>query len=283
MSEEQVPEPQNSDGGEAPEKKATASSRLIRLLSSLLSIYILLALFAWFGAEMLIFQPHPSGYKDKSVITKLTCADGTKISAFYLPNPSAKYTILYSHGNAEDLWDIRTTLMFLQRHGYAVFSYDYPGYGTSEGRPTEDGCYQAIDAAYAHLTETLKVDPDNLILMGRSVGGGPTMHLASTKPHKALILESTFTSTFRVAVPFPLFPFDRFPNKERIASYKKPLLLMHGTEDRVVPFWHGEANFAACPSEKKQSLMIEGAGHNNFRQKAGLRYIEAMKNFPKSF
>ncbi|MDF1662560.1 MAG: alpha/beta hydrolase [Planctomycetota bacterium] len=270
-----------------PEKtepiKTTLAGRIRRLLSSLLCIYVLLALFAWFGAELLIFQPHPSGYKDHSAITKLTCADGTKISAFYLPNPKAKYTILYSHGNAEDLADVRSTLMLYQRLGYAVLSYDYPGYGTSEGRPTESGCYQAIDAAYAHLTKDLKVPSDQIILMGRSVGGGPTMYLASTKEHKALILESTFTSTFRVAIPFPLFPFDRFPNKQRISQYKKPLLLMHGSADRVIPYWHGEANLEACPSEIKQALLIDGAGHNNFRQKAGQRYIEVIKNFPKAF
>lgn len=272
------------DAVETPETpKPGVGARIKRLASSLICIYVLLGLFAWFGAELLIFQPHPSGYKDKSVITKLTCADGTKISAFYLPNPGAKYTILYSHGNAEDLWDVRSTLMFYQRHGFAVLSYDYPGYGTSEGRPTESGCYQAIDAAYGHLTETLKVPADQIILMGRSVGGGPTMHLASTKDHKALILESTFTSTFRVPIPFPLFPFDRFPNKKRLSKYQKPLLLMHGDADRVIPFSHGKANFEACPSKKKQSLFVEGAGHNNFRQKAGLRYIEAIKNFPKSF
>lgn len=281
MSENSDSKPE--EGKETKKSEPTIGSRLRRLLASLLSIYILLALFAWFGAELLIFQPHPSGYKDKSAITKLTCADGTKISAFYLPNLTAKYTILYSHGNAEDLADIRSTLMLYHRLGFAVLSYDYPGYGTSEGRPTESGCYQAIDAAYAYLTADLKVPTDQIILMGRSVGGGPTMYLASTKEHKALILESTFTSTFRVAIPFPLFPFDRFPNKERLSKYKKPLLLMHGSADRVIPYWHAEALLEACPTENSQALLIDGAGHNNFRQKAGQRYIEVLQNFPKSF
>jgi abhydrolase domain-containing protein 17 len=274
--------PKESVKSEKPVKKRLLGA-LRRFVISGLSIYGLLVVFAWLGSELLIFQPHPSGYEDGPAILKLPLSNKDTISALYLANPKAKYTILYSHGNAEDLNDIHSTLQYLKRLGYSVFAYDYPGYGTSTGRPTEKGCYRAIEACYEHLTTTLKVSPEKLILMGRSVGGGPTMHLAATKGHKALILECTFTSTFRVAFPFPFIPFDRFPNKALIKNYKQPVLIMHGGADRVIPIHHGKDLFATCPSENKRSLFVDKAGHNNFRQKAGLKYRQALTDFPSLF
>src|SRR5215467_11787123 len=106
-----------------------------RLLSSMilvpLLIYILCAAGAYLFSERIIFQPQKSSYHDDQEIIKPTSKDGTKISAIYLPNPKAEYTILYSHGNAEDLGDGLNDIEMMNRLGFAVFAYDYHGYGTS--------------------------------------------------------------------------------------------------------------------------------------------------------
>ncbi|HAX79930.1 MAG TPA: hypothetical protein DCY88_29865 [Cyanobacteria bacterium UBA11372] len=90
----------------------------------------------------MIFLPQPSTYEDTQDIIKLTTANGVSISAIYLPNPKAKYTILYSHGNAEDLGYGLPMLKELRDIGFSVFAYDYQGYGTSRGTPSEANAYQ---------------------------------------------------------------------------------------------------------------------------------------------
>jgi len=116
------------------------------LAASLLRIAVLLYL----GADCLWllpvgpihFLPRPSSYKDTPEFLKLSAEDGNKITALYLPNPSAKFTLLISHGNSEDLGDDRDWHQDLRKAGFNVFAYDYEGYGTSEGKPNEKRTYQ---------------------------------------------------------------------------------------------------------------------------------------------
>lgn len=85
-----------------------------------LVVYGYLLWLGWFQSERLIFLPQPASYRDGDAILKLTTSDGLQISAVYLPNPAAAYTLLYSHGNAEDLGDILPRLVGLQQAGFAV-------------------------------------------------------------------------------------------------------------------------------------------------------------------
>lgn len=251
-----------------------------RMLKSLIFIYLFFAIYVYFRADSMIFLPQPSSYQDTKDIIKLKSEDSTKLSATYLLNPKAKYTILYAHGNAEDLGDIKPILEKLRGYGFSVFAYDYRGYGTSEGTPSEQNAYKDIDAAYNYLTQQLKISPDKIIVIGRSVGGGSAVDLAARKPLAGLILESTFTSAFKVKVPFPILPFDKFTNLEKIKKVKSPVLVMHGKADEVIPFSHGEQLFAAAQSPKL-SLWVEGAGHNDFDSVAGARYGKILQEFVK--
>lgn len=108
-------------------------SVLWRLLYIPMVPYLSFAVFGLFFADSLIFLPHPSSYRDSPEILKLRSTDGRQISAVYLANASATYTLLVSHGNAEDLGDDREWLKDLRQAGFNVFAYDYQGYGTSEG------------------------------------------------------------------------------------------------------------------------------------------------------
>lgn len=242
-----------------------------------LGVYGYLLWLGWFQSEQLIFLPRPASYQDGDAIFKLTTADGLQISAVYLPNPEATYTLLYSHGNAEDLGDILPRLVGLQQGGFAVLAYDYRGYGTSEGIPSEAGAYKDIEAAYAYLVEQ-GIPPERILVYGRSVGGGPSVYLAAQKPVGGLILESTFVTAFRVLTRIPLLPFDRFDNLSRIAQINCPLLILHGTQDRLIPFWHAEALYQAA-RDPKRLVPIEGADHNNLLQVAGERYLPILHQF----
>ncbi|MEB3179284.1 MAG: alpha/beta hydrolase [Nostocaceae cyanobacterium] len=249
-----------------------------RVVKSLIFIYLFFAIYVFFRADSMIFQPQSSSYQDSREIIKLTNADQSRLAAIHLVNPTAKYTILYAHGNAEDLGDIRPILEDLRDVGFSVFAYDYRGYGTSEGTPSEKNAYQDIDTAYNYLTQELKISPQQIILFGRSVGGGSVVDLATRQPVGGLIVESTFISAFRVVVPFAILPFDKFSNLQKIKKVRCPVLVMHGKVDEVIPFWHGEKLFAAVRSPKL-SLWVEGANHNDFAAVAGKRYADILRDF----
>lgn len=245
---------------------------------SLLFVYFALNLFAFLFAERLIFRPPVAAYHDTPEILKLTTRNRHQISALHLPNPTAKFTILYSHGNGSDLGTSRAELEELRRIGFAVFAYDYQGYGTSQGTPSEQNTYDDIDTAYQYLTKTLKVPSDRIILYGFSVGSGPSIDLATRQPVAGLILEGAFTSTFRVVTYFPILLLDRFRNLDKIQSVHCPILVIHGTADDVIPFHHGQTLYKAA-NQPKQFLAIEGAGHNNLTYIAGEEYRQALKDF----
>lgn len=251
---------------------------LKRMIRFPIILYVAVGVWAYFYSERLIFIPPPSSYAMTPELLTLKTTKDVKITALYLPNPKAKYTILYSHGNAEDLGDSRFLLEQFRQRGFAVFSYDYPGYGMSQGKPSELGTYQAIDAAYDYLTQQLKIPPDQIIAYGRSVGGGPSVDLASRQPLGGLILESTFLSTFRVKIDLPLYPFDKFANLRKISAVKVPVLVIHGTVDQVIPFSHGQRLFEAIKTPKL-SFWVEGADHNDVSQVAGDRYEQILKEF----
>jgi fermentation-respiration switch protein FrsA (DUF1100 family) len=251
---------------------------LLGMLYLLAGAYLALLLVGAFLSDRLMFLPQPSSYRDDASITKLHPAGGATISAIYLPNPQAKYTILLGHGNAEDIGDLRPLLAELHDSGFAVLAYDYEGYGTSEGTPGEKAAYRDIDAAYDYLTREAQVAPAHIILLGRSVGAGPAVDLAARQPVGGLIVQSGFTSAFRVLTRVRLLPFDRFNNLAKIGRVRCPVLIMHGRSDRVIAFWHGERLFAAAP-EPKQAFWVAGADHNDFEYVAGERYFQAVRDF----
>ncbi|WP_375495201.1 alpha/beta hydrolase [uncultured Nostoc sp.] len=251
-----------------------------RLVKSLIFIYIFFGVFVYFRADSMIFLSKPSSYKDDPRILKLTSGENTKISATYLLNNQAKYTILYSHGNSEDLGEIKQILEKLHAWGFSVFAYDYRGYGTSEGKPTESNAYEDINSAYNYLTQNLKIPPERIIVLGRSVGGGSAVNLAMRKPIAGLIIESSFTSAFRVIVPFRILPFDKFPNLDNIKKVKCPILVIHGKADDIIPFTHGERLFNAAISPKLY-LWVEEANHNDLFWIAEEKYRQTLQEFTR--
>ncbi|MBD2121389.1 alpha/beta hydrolase [Trichocoleus sp. FACHB-262] len=249
-----------------------------RFVRSTLLIYTVLCFCAFFLTDRQIFQPQPASYQDTQTTLKLKTADSALISAIYLPNPQAQYTILYSHGNAEDLADIEATLITIHEAGFAVFAYDYRGYGTSQGQPSEQHAYQDADAAYTYLTQKLKVPANRVIALGRSVGGGVAVDLAARKPVAGLIVESSFVTAFRVVTRVPIVPFDKLANIAKIRRIQCPVLIVHGTADEIIPFQHGEQLFQAARSPK-QSFWVEDANHDDLVEVAGPRYAQQLQAF----
>ncbi len=238
--------------------------RNLLILLSILSgiLYLELMCFAFIMADRLIFPEIEPGYRDDPGIFKLQSSDGAHLSAYFLEAPNSKQLLLYCHGNGEDLGHFRRFLETFQARGISVLAFDYPGYGTSTGVASERGCYASTDAAYAYAVGPLGYKPEQICLYGRSLGGGPACWLAQRYPVGRMILDGTFTSTFRIITKWRLLPWDKFNNLARLHDITCPILFIHGTNDLIVPFSHALKNYHTYQGEKKK-LWVKEAGHNN--------------------
>jgi abhydrolase domain-containing protein 17 len=245
-------------------------------------IYAGLSGWALMASDSMIFFPNYASRAEPEGFVKVEMEDGSGLSAVFLSNPKARLTLWHFHGNAEALGDIMPRLKELREFGFNVFSLEYPGYGTSYGRPTEARIYASLGAGLRYLENELKITPGQLVVHGRSLGGGPAVELATRENVAGLILESTFTSAYRVVTRWPLLPGDKFKNLKKLSAVHCPVLVIHGRSDRTIPFHHGESLYAAVRSKSKQHLWVNLAGHNDLRRWAGELYQEAIVEFTQN-
>ena len=242
--------------------------------------YVFLLFIAWFFAGRALF-PHPleASYSQDEVDFIVSTPGGMRIACFQVQsrNPNG-LTILYSHGNGEDLGMIRSQLEKISESGCNVISYDYPGYGLSSGDPTEDGCFESIDSVLSYMITDLGLKKNEIILWGRSLGSGPSCYLASQNIFAGIILESPFLSAFRTVTEIPILPWDYFQNIKFAKDIKVPSLVIHGRWDEVVPFRHGKRLYNLLGGTK-EFLQIKHASHNDLVQKGGSLYEESIINF----
>lgn len=252
--------------------------RLILLLSAL---YVVLAIGAHYLSLAMIFPRPPLAYSLGPDHVQLTAPDGVKLVARHWPNPKARHTILYLHGNYEDLGSIDGYIPAFVKAGYAVFALDYRRYGLSEGVPSEANTSGDAQLAYDYVREKLGVPADRIVVFGYSLGGGPGVEVALNRPVAGLVLQGAFVSAYRVMTRIPVFPGDKFRNLAKMPRLTCPVMVIHGTDDRTVAFWHGEALYAAIRS-RKQSLFVDGGPHAGLGDFVGPRYWEELRRFTDS-
>ena len=242
--------------------------------------YLLLLLFAWVYADRILFPAPPSAnYTKEEVDFYVPISDALQIACIKIESsePSG-LTVLYSHGNAEDLGNVRSHLSSLSEFGCDFVSYDYPGYGLSQGVSSEDGCNLAIEAVYRYLVTDCKIDPNKVVLWGRSLGTGPSCFLATKQKVAGLLLETPFLSGFRTVTEIPVLPWDRFRNIDLVPSVQCSSLVIHGKMDEVIPFRQGRKIFKLLP-EPKTFLEVADASHNDLTEKGGRLYRESIEKF----
>lgn len=199
---------------------------------------------------------------------------------FKASNPKAR--VLYFHGNggALDTWG-QVAVELVEKLNVDVLIVDYPGYGKSTGAlpSTEQAMYRSGEAAFAEL---LKSTDGNLplIVYGRSLGSAVASHLAAKPEVRALILETPYTSMKAMAkVVFPYVPSFlvryNLDNEINLRQVNVPVLILHGTNDNVVPYSQGKE----LHSQKATSdfISIDGGSHNNLSDYP--RYWDAVINF----
>jgi fermentation-respiration switch protein FrsA (DUF1100 family) len=203
---------------------------------------------------------------------ELTSADGTRLHAWWCrpdgwaPEDGA---MLYSHGNAGNLSGRSKRIMNWQRTiRTAVLIYDYPGYGKSEGKPSEIAIYAAGDAGYHWLTGVQKIPPEKVIIFGESLGGAVAIDLAARHPCQAVVTAAAFSSFPDMAqktapwLPARWFVRNRLDNVAKVGKIKAPVFIAHGNADRLIPFSQGEKVFKAA-NEPKRFFPMEGHDHND--------------------
>ncbi|KAK8550485.1 hypothetical protein V6N13_119004 [Hibiscus sabdariffa] len=188
---------------------------------------------------------------------------GNKIVANFWKHPIARFTLLYSHGNAADLGQLHELFIELRAHlRLNIMSYDYSGYGGSSGKPTELNTYYDIEAVYKCLKKEYGIKQEDLIVYGQSVGSGPTLHLASRLQRlRGVVLHSAILSGIRVLYPVKMtFWFDIFK----------------GTDDEIVDWYHGKRLWELS-KEKYEPLWVKGGGHCNLENYP--EYIKHLRKF----
>ncbi len=195
--------------------------------------------------------------------------------------------VLWAHGNAGNLTGRAPHAQVLADEGLSVFLFDYRGYGRSEGEPDEDGIYQDTEAAYRFLVEERGILAQRLVLLGRSLGSAPAARLSTRVAHAGTILISPLPSAKRMArrmfagLPVDWFGRAKFPVVEWVAQRTRPLLVIHGDLDQVIPLEYGREVFAAAAGPK-DFLLLEGVGHNDILAAGGRRYLDAVVAFARA-
>jgi len=245
---------------------------MIRILLTAAGLYLAYAGLVYFLQRSMIFPrgvipPFTDPVRPKGAEV-LTIRNGEEtVEAWFIPAdaafPSPCPAVIFAHGNAEliDFWP--EYLKPLSRNGIHLLLVEYPGYGRSKGQPSEISINRAFTAAYDQLVAKNTVDPSRIILFGRSIGGGAVCGLAKARPSAGLILLSTFTSIRSFAPRYGLFPFmirDPMDNIGVLKEYSRPLLILHGKQDELIPFTHAKA---LASVSRNARLIAYDCGHND--------------------
>lgn len=194
---------------------------------------------------------------------------GTQLHGWFVPHPEPKHVILYSHGNNEHVGNQVNQLLRLQSMLDAtVFVYDYRGYGRSEGQPTERGLMADGLAAHQWLLKRTGLGASDVVLMGRSLGGGVSVAIAAQRGARALVLDATFPRMVDAAsynypwLPVRTFMRDRYDSLSRIGQYEGPVFQSHRATDEIVPVDLARQLTDQAPSAIKQFYEIPTGRHN---------------------
>jgi len=271
-------------------------SMLAALLLLFLAVEMGLPLLLALGRNRLIFlpsaEPGPEAglaYFPAAVearVVRIRRPDGRLLAAYDArlsgADQASAPVVLFAHGNAGNLFYRAPLLAFFVRHtGARTLLFDYSGYGGNAGRPSEEEVYRDGLAAYDHLVAE-GVAPGRIVLYGESLGAAVALEVASRRPVAGVVLQSSFASLSSMArrlypwLPLgPLLVRGAFPNAERLRRLEMPALVVHGTEDEIIPFAEGRSLHAAAPAGA-DFLPIDGAGHNDLFEVGGEEYLRAL-------
>uniref|UniRef100_A0A7S0E134 Serine aminopeptidase S33 domain-containing protein n=1 Tax=Hanusia phi TaxID=3032 RepID=A0A7S0E134_9CRYP len=231
-----------------------------------------------------LFPAPKSSYTWASFRGKIICVVGREanfVPCMLIPGESTKSTAekkqhasclaIYCHANGEDIGILHEAGKWISDHlGVHVMIPEYPGYGMAPGQPNELSVNRNIRAAYEFAVHALQWDPSHILFVGRSIGTGPAVRLAAEVRCGGLILISPYTSvrdmvrrhagTLTSWLTADLI--NLFPSEETIPFVRCPLLIVHGSNDKIIPAEHAMKLYSAAQMDDKKLVLIEGLGHH---------------------
>lgn len=225
---------------------------------------------------------HGLAYEDVAIHTR----DGETLSAWFVPAEPARSrgVVLYCHGSGANIGYRVRIVELLHRLDVDILMFDYRGFGQSTGDPDEMGTYLDVDGAWRYLTTERGIDPSDIVVYGRSLGGPISAWLATREQPAGLVIDSSFTS-------LPDYIDDNYPSflivpslieygyetRRYIADVDAPVLIAHSRDDTMIPFGHADALFAAAPAPK--SLLELRGGHSEAPFESGEIYVDGLRRF----
>lgn len=266
---------------------------VLRVLRVAVIAYMAILVLARLFESHLIFFPNEPGRLDgdwhpPSLPVQdvwLHTSDDVRLHAWWIPGENAKFTFLAFHGNAGNIANRADIYRFLRETPANVLAVEYRGYGKSDGSPREAGLYRDAAAAYQYLTETRHVAPATIISFGQSLGTAIAAHLAAHSAVGGVVLEAPFPSLSAMArrvfwfLPgIQLAVITQFRTDRQLANIHVPVLVVHCTEDPVIP---PDLEERVCDAAKtpKYILRIEGRGHEEGSLIAPDKYRAALRDF----
>ena len=258
---------------------------LLIIAGVIAALYVIAAGSLYVFQRRLIYVPYPERVTPAEVgldgvrEVVLEAPDGARLIAWYAAAAPGRPTLLYFHGNAGGLATRADRISRFAGAGYGVFMPAYRGYSGSTGSPSEAAINADARLAYEYLRKG-GVAERAIVLYGESLGSGVAVRLASERDVGAVILDAPYTSLPDVAkmlypiMPVRTFMVDRYDSRKHIAAVRAPILILHGTNDTVIPLALGRALFEAAP-EPKEMAVFQGAGHSDIYAHGAWPRLEA--------
>lgn len=233
--------------------------------------------FSAFLQKQFLFRPVPLPETHRFVFDTpftehlIETPDGARLNALFFAGqqPSSRGVVLYFHGNRDNLQRWGYLHRDFTSRGFDFFIPDYRGYGKSSGEPNEHTYFEDARLLYERLHR--EYPADRIVLYGRSLGTGMASYLAAHVRARTVILETPFDNIPGLLASYigsrdiPLKPAFFFPNDRHIRQSPLPVLIFHGTRDRVVPY-AAARNLQKCLKPDDRFVTIPNGSHNNLRE-----------------
>jgi len=226
--------------------------------------------------KVLYPAPPPRAWTSDIALLALRAADGVAVHAAFVAPPPGARTVVFFHGNGEQIADSVPLARDLARRGFGVALVEYRGYGPSSGpTPTEDGLYADAEAVLDALAAR-GIASQSIALWGTSLGSGVAAEMARRGRGASLVLVTPYTSIPDVAarvapfLPTRLCVADRFDTLAKVKDVRVPVLVIHGDRDEVIPFDMGER---LARELNARFVRVDGGHHNDLFAREGARLM----------
>jgi len=270
----------------------TRKRLFVIVIVSLVLGYALLTLGAYAGQNRLIYPRRGTGDVPevdplRARLETIASKTGRKVYALYAPASDDAPVLVHFHGNGEELADLVDLVSLFHARGIGVFAVEYPGYGLSrDNEPKETAIYEDAEVALRHLIDEKRVPRERIVLSGQSLGSGVAVEMARRGLGSRLLLFSPYTSMIDMADHYlPILPNrflvrDLFDNEKKAPGIATPVLVVHGTDDEVIPFAFGKKLAELFPEAR--FLPLERGRHNDLFLRGGDSLLDDVAKFCRS-